>query len=104
MEATGTDELNIENVPVESVHNGNGEDSIKAGKRESLAPAILPTRNSSLPRGRGRAESSKSSKSSACGKQDPATKVPVSGSSGWISTGDIPPTPPPKNEKPKPVP
>jgi hypothetical protein len=90
-----------ENLATETSRNEIGEDSQKHSKRESLAPESLPTRHSSLPKTRGRAGSSKSSKSSSESKHDSPTTENHKSMGTSIPAEDIPPTPPPKNDTPR---
>jgi hypothetical protein len=100
MDTPAPSEATGENLATETSRNEIGEDLQKQSKRESLAPQSLPTRHSSLPKTRGRAGSSKSSKSSSESKQDsPITENHKSMGVGTsISAEDTPPTPPPKND------
>jgi hypothetical protein len=97
MDASTANEPNTDIVPAaaQTSRNDQGDDSQKQGKRESIAPESLPTRHSSLPRTRGRAESSKSSKSK------PDSPISENHTSAIAAFDDVPPTPPPKNDSPK---
>ena len=74
------------------------DDALKNLKKDSLDPQSLPTRNSSLQKTRNRPDSS-SEKS----KHDTTKNVSQSAlTDSPKPTVDIPPTPPPKNDLPKP--